>query len=180
MTSVSLTSCRTATPDLMISASLLNMEQVSASDSPTPAVPAEKDPEGEPSAEPFLKVKPAPAPTTTTTTTAVAVFPTHIEAWRPFVAVYFRPADVDKVLNLIECESNGDSDAVNRTAAGNGMTAKGLLQHLDGYWPSRAKNANEAGYKNTGDIFNGFDQLAVSSWLAYNSPQGFTHWECLP
>lgn len=118
---------------------------------------------------------PAPTPTTAP--------PRHrkaIEAWRPHVAVYFKPSDIDLVLTLIDCESDGRWDAENLTPARNGMFAKGLLQHLDGYWPARADNANAAGYWNTGDIWNPIDQLAVSAWLAYNTPQGFNHWECNP
>ena len=58
------------------------------------------------------------------------------------------------------------------------MQALGLLQHLDGYWPSRARNAAAAGYANDGDIWSPTDQMAVSAWLAYQTPQGFGHWVC--
>lgn len=82
------------------------------------------------------------------------------------------------MLALISCESFGDPAAYNDKKAANGMNAAGLLQHLDGYWPARAIKANAAGYRNGGDIYNGGDQLAVSAWLAYRTPQGFDHWEC--
>ena len=123
-------------------------------------------------------VSPSAVGVVTTTTAAPVAFDPAVEAWRSFVAVWFRSEHVDLVLALIGCESSGRADAVNDTPARNGMTAVGLLQHLDGYWPSRAIKANEAGYRNSGDIFNPFDQLAVSAWLAYSTQQGFDHWEC--
>ena len=113
-------------------------------------------------------------------TTTKAPFREEIETWRPYVAVHFRGVDVDRVLALIDCESDGRSYAANPNPARNGMFAKGLLQHLDGYWPDRADQANRAGYWNTGDIWNPIDQLAVSAWLAYHTPQGFDHWSCTP
>jgi len=94
--------------------------------------------------------------------------------------VHFHAVDVDRVLAIIDCESDGRWDAENPNPARNGMHAKGLMQHLDGYWPSRAKRAKSEGYHNTGDIWNPLDQLAVSAWLAYRTPQGFDHWSCNP
>lgn len=105
-------------------------------------------------------------------------FRDEIEAWRPDVATWFRAGDVERVLHIIDCESDGRWNAENPNQAANGMYAKGLLQHLDGYWPSRADKAAAAGYSNSGDIWNPLDQIAVSAWLAYNTPQGFNHWEC--
>ena len=128
------------------------------------AVPLASTPE--PASVPVVPTTTAPPPTSTS------------NDWRGYVAVWFRPEHVELVLQLVACESSGRADAVNPNKAANGMTAKGLLQHLDGYWSSRSRSANEAGYRNTGDIFNPFDQLAVSAWLAYNTPQGFNHWEC--
>jgi len=98
--------------------------------------------------------------------------------WRPLVSVWFRAADVDRVLNIIACESSGRWNAASKIPANNGMYAQGLMQHLDGYWPSRAKRAASAGYTNHGDIWSPSDQVAVSAWLAYNTPQGFGHWVC--
>ena len=133
--------------------------------------------------------------TPTTTTSAerplvaddeVTPGPTEIEPmpveyvldWRPEVSVWFKAADVDRVLQIIACESSGRWNAASKRPANNGMHAQGLMQHLDGYWPSRSKAANEAGYTNDGDIWSPMDQIAVSAWLAYNTPQGFGHWVC--
>ena len=112
--------------------------------------------------------------------TSHALYPETTESWRPWVMVHFHAVDVDRVLTIIDCESDGRWDAANPNQAANGMYAKGLLQHLDGYWPSRAKRAKQEGYHNTLDIWNPLDQLAVSAWLAYRTPQGFDHWSCNP
>ena len=98
--------------------------------------------------------------------------------WRDLVSVYFKARDVDRVLDIIACESGGVWSAQSKIRAGNGMIAQGLMQHLDGYWPSRSKKANAAGYTNHGDIWSPIDQIVVSAWLAYNTPQGFSHWVC--
>ena len=135
------------------------------------------------------------SPPTTTTSERPLVLdeevtpgPTEIELmpveyvldWRPEVSVWFKAADVDRVLSIIHCESSGRWNAASKRPADNGMHAQGLMQHLDGYWPSRAKRAAAAGYTNHGDIWSPIDQIAVSAWLAYNTPQGFGHWVCDP
>ena len=122
----------------------------------------------------------AAAPSSTPSSTSHALYPDSTESWRPWVMVHFHAVDVDRVLAIIDCESDGRWDAANPNQAANGMYAKGLLQHLDGYWPSRAAKAKREGYHNTGDIWNPLDQLAVSAWLAYRTPQGFDHWSCNP
>ena len=111
--------------------------------------------------------------------TEIAPMPVeYVLDWRPEVSVWFKAADVDRVLHIIACESSGRWNAASKRPANNGMYAQGLMQHLDGYWPSRSKAANEAGYTNYGDIWSPSDQVAVSAWLAYNTPQGFDHWVC--
>ena len=118
--------------------------------------------------------------------TGIDYGPTHIDAiqasfveeWRPLVSVWFRSEHVDRVLAIIECESSGRWNAVGPEIKHLGMQAMGLLQHLDGYWLSRAKKAEAAGYHNHGDIWSPTDQMAVSAYLAYQTPQGFSHWVC--
>ena len=111
--------------------------------------------------------------------TEIAPMPVeYVLDWRPEVSVWFKAADVDRVLHIIACESSGRWNAASKRPANNGMHAQGLMQHLDGYWPSRSKAANKAGYTNYGDIWSPSDQIAVSAWLAYNTPQGFGHWVC--
>ena len=75
-------------------------------------------------------------------------------------------------------ESSGRWNAVGPEIKHLDMVALGLMQHLDGYWPDRAIKAEAAGYHNHGDIWSPTDQMAVSAYLAYNTPQGFSHWVC--
>jgi len=125
-------------------------------------------------------------PPRTPTATSIDYGPTQIDPirveyaldWRDLVAVWFRAGDVDRVLAIIECESSGRWNAAGPEIKHLGMRALGLMQHLDGYWPARARNANAAGYANDGDIWSPTDQMAVSAFLAYRTPQGFGHWEC--
>ena len=150
---------------------------------------------------PHGRVRPEPDPSSTSTThppttyppvteppvsTSIDYGPTHIDAiqasfveeWRDLVAVWFRSSDVDRVLAIIECESSGRWNAVGPEIKHLDMVALGLLQHLDGYWLDRAQKAEAAGYHNHGDIWSPSDQMAVSAWLAYRTPQGFGHWVC--
>ena len=143
---------------------------------------------------------PTDAPTTTTTTTTTAppttttapsttttaatamqrkAAPRPADEWRPLVTAYFRSEDVERVLAIIACESSGDPNALNPEPTRHGH-ATGLLQHLEDFWPERVIAAHEAGYTNVGDIWDGEDQMAVSAYLAYRTPQRFTHWVCNP
>ncbi|HET7847210.1 MAG TPA: transglycosylase SLT domain-containing protein [Acidimicrobiia bacterium] len=56
--------------------------------------------------------------------------PTHVEAewWRPMVALYFEPGDVDRVICLMEKESGGDPEARNPSTG-----AAGLMQVMP-FW----------------------------------------------
>ncbi len=101
-----------------------------------------------------------------------------VEEWRDLVSVWFRSSDVDRVLAIIECESSGRWNAIGPEVKHLDMVALGLMQHLDGYWLERAVKAEAAGYHNHGDIWSPSDQMAVSAYLAYNTPQGFSHWVC--
>ena len=142
---------------------------------------------------PHGRVRPEPDPPSTYPPvteppwpTEIDYGPTHIDAiqasfveeWRPLVSVWFRSEHVDRVLAIIECESSGRWNAVGPEIKHLDMVALGLLQHLDGYWLDRAEKAEAAGYHNHGDIWSPTDQMAVSAWLAYQTPQGFGHWVC--
>ena len=142
---------------------------------------------------PHGRVRPAPDPPSTYPPvteppwpTGIDYGPTHIDAiqasfveeWRPLVSVWFRSEHVDRVLAIIECESSGRWNAIGPEIKHLDMVALGLLQHLDGYWLDRAEKAEAAGYHNHGDIWSPTDQMAVSAYLAYQTPQGFSHWVC--
>jgi len=115
--------------------------------------------------------------TTIPTTTTGKVFDKDVERWRDLVSVYFRSGDVERVLELIYCESSGNIFAQNPKKTLYGY-AQGLLQHMTSLFPTRALEANSAGYKNGGDVFNPVDNLAVGAWLLYETPQGWNHWDC--
>jgi len=105
------------------------------------------------------------------------------ERWRPLVARYFLPGDVEKALGLIRCESVGDPNAVSHkewTVKPAGWTAetadewkaKGLFQHLPRYWPERAAAAGFPG----ASIFDPEANIAAAAWLVYKTPGGWGHW----
>ena len=110
------------------------------------------------------------------TSTGIILFGTPVDLL--IDAGVIREFYVDRVLAIIECESSGRWNAVGSEIKHLDMVALGLLQHLDGYWLDRAAKAEAAGYHNHGDIWSPTDQMAVSAWLAYNTPQGFGHWVC--
>lgn len=91
--------------------------------------------------------------------------PPSVESWRPLVAAYFQPADVDLALLVIGCESGGDPNAKNPNS-----TASGLFQHLASYWDGRASAAGWAG----SSIWNPEANVAVAAWLVYSD--GWHHW----
>lgn len=89
-----------------------------------------------------------------------------VEDWRPLVAHFFRPDDVDRALRIIACESGGDPKARNP-----GSSATGLFQHLGRLWPERAARAGWGGYPATDPVAN----VAVAAWLVYEGG-GWSHW----
>jgi soluble lytic murein transglycosylase-like protein len=70
----------------------------------------------------------------------------------------------------MKCESGGDPDAYN-TSSG----ASGLMQHLDNYFPWRAKMAGYEGASPFDPIAN----INTSAWLLYEHVAGgWQHWVC--
>lgn len=92
------------------------------------------------------------------------------DAWRPLVATFFPSVDIDRVMRILACESNGDPDAVNPTSG-----AAGLFQHIPRFWEERSAAAGYGG----SDIFDPVANIAVAAWLAYDAPAGgWQHWVC--
>jgi hypothetical protein len=89
-----------------------------------------------------------------------------VEDWRPLVAVYFAPGDVDQALRIIQCESQGKPTAKNPNSS-----ASGLFQHLASAWAERSAKAGWAG----ADIFDPTANIAVAAWLVYEGG-GWSHW----
>ncbi len=91
-----------------------------------------------------------------------------VERWRPLVAAYFRPSDVDRALRIMACESGGNPNAKNP-----GSSASGLFQHLGKYWPARSAAAGYSGES----IYDPTANVATAAWLR-DQPGGFDHWMC--
>ena len=91
-----------------------------------------------------------------------------VEQWRPLVATYFRPGDVNRAMRIMACESGGNPNAKNPRSS-----ASGLFQHLGKYWPARSTAAGYGGVS----IFDPTANVAVAAWLR-DQPGGFSHWVC--
>ncbi len=109
-------------------------------------------------------------PTTTTTTPSWPPIPINPKtaSWRPLLEVHFAPDLVLDALVIIECESNGDPNAVNPYSG-----ASGLFQFMPGTW---AVASVEAG---VGDrsVFDGEANIIAASWLAeYYRSRGYDPW----
>lgn len=111
---------------------------------------------------------PPASPTTTTppTTTTTAPsggggstwnHPPAVEQWRSLVSQFFPSNRVEEALVIINCESNGDPDAVNPYSG-----ASGLFQFLPSTWATTAPNAGYAGYS----PFDPEANTASAAWLA--------------
>jgi len=112
-------------------------------------------------------------PTDTTTTTQVIepppstiVVPPGTEPWVALVQAHFNDADVQLALNVIYCESRGDSGATNSYSG-----AAGLFQHLPKYWDERSTNAGYVG----ASIYDPTANVGVAAWLVYYGG-GWKHW----
>lgn len=100
-----------------------------------------------------------------------------VERWRPLVQKYF-PADlVEQALAVMQCESGGNPDAVNRYSG-----ASGLFQFLKGTWAIASYRAGWGGYSR----FDPEANIASAAWLVdysirTNHPSGpWGHWSCRP
>ena len=117
--------------------------------------------------------------TTTTTTTEppgdwppIPINPATL-AWRPLVEQHFAADLVLDALVIIECESNGDPDAVNPWSG-----ASGLFQFMPGTW---AVASVQAGVDHR-SVFDGEANIIAASWLAeyYRDSRGepWRPWVC--
>lgn len=137
------------------------------------------------------------APTTTTTTTTGASSPTttappdtttteasasttspggrgpwdhppEVEQWRSLVQRFFPSNRVEEALRIIDCESNGDADAVNPYSG-----AAGLFQFLPSTWASASPQAGYGGSSALDPEAN----IATAAWLAnYYQELGYDYW----
>lgn len=92
--------------------------------------------------------------------------PQSAKDWRPLIELFFQAGDVDRAVDVVQCESHGQPDAKNPRS-----TASGLFQHLASLWSDRAA---KAGYAGT-DVFDPVANTAVAAWLVYEGG-GWRHW----
>lgn len=92
----------------------------------------------------------------------------NVEQWRPLVARYFPPADVETAMRVLNCETGGTG---NPNSYNGRSGASGLFQHLPKYWASRSAKAGWAG----ASIMDPEANVAVAAWLAED---GWFHWTC--
>ncbi len=103
----------------------------------------------------------------TATPTVVAPFipPPEVERWRPLVLAFFPADEVSQALEVMWCESRGDSGATHALSG-----AAGLFQHLPEFWDERSVSAGFTG----GDVHDPETNIGVAGWLFHRD--GWSHW----
>lgn len=94
--------------------------------------------------------------------------PPEVEQWRGLVQAYFPSSRVEEALRIIDCESNGDPNAVNPYSG-----AAGLFQFLPSTWESTSPKAGFAG----ASPFDAEANVGSAAWLANRYEQlGYYFW----
>lgn len=104
--------------------------------------------------------------TTTTPSTDGLIIPPGTGPWVGLVQASFAPSDVQRALNVMWCESRGDSGATNPSSG-----AAGLFQHLPKFWEERSTKAGIPG----ANIYDPSSNVHVAAWLVYYGG-GWKHW----
>jgi septal ring factor EnvC (AmiA/AmiB activator) len=118
------------------------------------------------------------SPTTTATTSSTSGgggggggpwnHPPEVEQWRGLVQSYFPSNRVEEALRIIDCESNGDPDALNPYSG-----AAGLFQFLSSTWQSTSPPAGFGG----ASVFDPEANIGSAAWLANRYEQlGYYYW----
>ena len=92
--------------------------------------------------------------------------PASAEDWRGLVAIYFPADQVDRAIEVMQCESGGNPNAKNPDS-----TASGLFQHLHSLWGPRVAKAGWG----DGSIWDPQTNIAVAAWLLTEGG-GWRHW----
>lgn len=108
-------------------------------------------------------------------------FTSQVMRWADLVREYFPASQYENALRVMQCESEGNPNAINpKVLPDRGGQAKGLFQHMDGFWVQRAINAGWAG----ASIFDPRANVAVAAWLWDDGNKrradgnGWNHWTC--
>lgn len=100
-----------------------------------------------------------------------------VQRWRSLVERYFPASLVNQALAVMQCESGGNPDAVNRYSG-----STGLFQFMKGTWAIASARAGFGGYSRYDPEAN----IAAAAWLVNYSintghPGGaWGHWSCRP
>ena len=110
-------------------------------------------------------------PATTTSTSGSGQtwnHPPAVERWRGLVEQFFPSHRVEEALRIMDCESNGDPNAVNPYSG-----ASGLFQFLPSTWATTAPKAGYDGYS----PFDPEANTASAAWLANRYEElGYYYW----
>lgn len=94
--------------------------------------------------------------------------PPQVEQWRGLVQAHFPSNRVEEALAIIDCESNGDPDAVNPYSG-----AAGLFQFLPSTWET---TASKAGFQGA-SVFDPEANIGAAAWLANRYQElGMNYW----
>jgi hypothetical protein len=99
--------------------------------------------------------------------------PANVTQWRSLVAEHFDPADLDRAMQILECESHGDPYAKNPRSS-----AAGLFQFLQGTWDHAAGLLDLPTYA-AGGPYDAAANVEAAAWLVYEGG-GWGHWTCAP
>lgn len=95
--------------------------------------------------------------------------PPAVEQWRGLVSQFFPSNRVEEALRILDCESNGDPDALNPYSG-----AAGLYQFLPSTWASTAPKAGYGG----SSVFDPEANIAAAAWLAnHYEDLGMYYWQ---
>lgn len=95
--------------------------------------------------------------------------PPQVEQWRGLVQQFFPSNRVEEALAIINCESNGDPDAMNPYSG-----AGGLFQFLPSTWTTTSPAAGYGGYS----VFDPEANIASAAWLANHYQNlGYYYWQ---
>jgi peptidoglycan hydrolase CwlO-like protein len=140
------------------------------SDTSEPSNPGTSNPTSPPTTSPPTTSPPNTSPPSTSGGGSGSWdHPPQVEQWRGLVTRFFPSNRVDEALAIINCESNGDPNAVNPYSG-----ASGLFQFLPSTW---ATTSSKAGYEGASP-FDPEANIASAAWLANRYQQlGQYYWQ---
>jgi hypothetical protein len=99
--------------------------------------------------------------------------PGNVARWRSLVTTHFAPDEVDRAMQILECESHGDPYAKNPRSS-----AAGLFQFLRATWDHAAGQLDLPSYA-AGGPYDPTANIEAAAWLV-SEGGGWGHWTCAP